>query len=324
MYPKLPLKFIGITDTFGMRKHPITGVSTFHYGLDLGWNKYQGEPVYASYDAKIVDVGYDSSLGNYVVLKYNIDKKTIINRYLHLKNRSLVKKGSKVKQGEILGYMGETGSSTAVHLHFEYWICPNIYSYRGSDYVKYAVDPLEHCYLFENQEVSKSSSSKVRRVVGTPVKENKDRNQLKVFEKYLNCRSTPMISGKKLGFTRLGYYNILDKKVNDGYTWYKIGTNKWIAYLKSAVVIYLVNNNQINTSKETNNDIGKVTNINDVNKGKDEKQDKENDNSVNDTIKEETKVLSNFNEFTSPNDDYYYIYLGKGETIYYPKYKIKP
>ena len=45
MYSKLPLKFVGITDNFGLRTHPITGVSTYHYGVDFGWNKYQGEPV---------------------------------------------------------------------------------------------------------------------------------------------------------------------------------------------------------------------------------------------------------------------------------------
>ena len=43
MYSKLPLKFIGVTDDFGMRQDPISGVSTYHYGVDLGWNKYQEE-----------------------------------------------------------------------------------------------------------------------------------------------------------------------------------------------------------------------------------------------------------------------------------------
>ncbi len=316
MYPKLPLKFIGITDMYGMRKHPITGVTTFHYGTDFGWNKYQGEPLYAAYDAKVVDEGYDSSLGNYIVLKYNIDKKTIINRYLHLKNKAAFKKGSKVNQGEIIGYMGETGSATAVHLHFEYWICPNIYSYKGSDYAKYAVDPLKHCYLFEDQEAGSSSLKYLKKVVGSPVKKDESRNQLEVTARYLNCRDKGSLEGKKLGYIKLGYYNILNTKTSDGYIWYEIGKDRWIAYLKDAVTRHLVTNDS--TLKPAEN---KTTNKEKESAEK-EADSKTVNNSNNNSYEGENNkkdVLSSLNSFEAPNDDYYYIYLKKGEVIYYPK-----
>lgn len=76
MYERLPLDFIGVTDNFGARVDPITKVTSYHYGVDLGWNKYEGEKVYAIYDSTLVEEGYDKNLGNYTVFKY--DKKIIL------------------------------------------------------------------------------------------------------------------------------------------------------------------------------------------------------------------------------------------------------
>lgn len=240
MYDKLPLKSIAITDNFGLRMHPISKVSTYHYGLDLGWVNYKGEPVIAAHDSKVVAEGYDQSLGNYIVLKYTNNKKTIIMRYLHLKNRALVKKGTEVKQNKIIGYMGETGYAEGVHLHFEYWICPNNYMYKSSDASKYAQNPLKYCYLFEDQKISNSSKLKVKKVIGTPTSKNNKKSQIKINKKGLRCREKPSIKGKILGYINLGYFNILDTKKYDNYTWYKIGENKWIAGLKSMTTKYLV------------------------------------------------------------------------------------
>jgi len=305
LYSKLPLKYIGVTSNYGLRKDPFTGVSTFHYGTDFGYNKYLGEPVFAAHDGKIEIEGYDSLLGNYVILRYSEGKNTIINRYLHLKNRAIVKKGDTVKQGEIIGYMGTTGRSTAVHLHFEYWVCPSLYTYKPLDGAKYSKDPLKYCYLFDDQSVSSSSSSKVRRVVGFSTARNKNKNQLRVIGKYLNCRSTPSLKGKILGYINLGYYTILDSKEVDGYLWYKIGSNKWIAYLKNVVVRYLIN--------EEVSDI--VNNVADESKFDDIESNVSDENNSNDSF----DLSLNYNSFTSEKSDYYYIFLEKGETIYFPK-----
>ena len=62
MYERLPLDFIGVTDKFGQRVDPITKVTSYHYGVDLGWHKYQGEKVYAIYDSTLVEEGYDKNI----------------------------------------------------------------------------------------------------------------------------------------------------------------------------------------------------------------------------------------------------------------------
>jgi len=307
MYSKLPLKFIGITDQYGLRKDPITNVSTYHYGVDFGWNKYQGEPVYASNNGQIVYEGYDINLGNYVVLKYNEGNNTIINRYLHLKNRALVKTNQKVSRGDILGYMGKTGYVTGTHLHFEYWICPKNYSYKYQDRTKYAKNPLDYCYLFEDQEISKNSESLIKKVVGKPVKRNKNKKQVEVIGKELNCRSTPSLKGKILGYIDFGIYNVLESKQEDGYTWYKIEKNRWIANVKDTVKIYQIEKTQ-EIKQEKPKEIEKTQEI----KPEEPKENKDTSN------KEE---LNNLLVFTSEKNDYYYIYLEKGEKIYYPKQK---
>lgn len=316
MYSKLPLKFIGITENFGMRKDPISGVSSYHYGTDFGWNKYQGEPVYAANTGKIVYEGYDSNLGNYVVLKYTNGNNTIINRYLHLKNRALVRVNQNVKRGQILGYMGATGYVTGVHLHFEYWICPKNYTYKYSDRPKYAKNPLNYCYLFEDQEVSKSSSSIVKRVVGTPVVRNSKRSQIRVIGKGLNCRTLPSLSGKILGYIDLGYYNVLDTKVSNGYTWYKVATNKWVAYVKDSVTRYLVSSSVASNQNQNNNQSTQTDSKPIIETP--EKDTNNTGSSVNDVDKNQEITIDDLNSFESPKDDYYYIYLKKGEKIYYP------
>ena len=112
MYEKLPLDYIGLTDNFGKRKDPISGEDAYHYAIDLGWHSYLGEPVYAIYDSKVVYEAYDDNLGNYIVFSYEKNNKTIIYRFLHLKDRALTKKGTIVKRGQKIGYMGTTGYST--------------------------------------------------------------------------------------------------------------------------------------------------------------------------------------------------------------------
>lgn len=282
MYVKYPVNNVGITSLFGVRVHPITNVSKYHYGLDLGWIKYQGEGVYATYDATVIEEGYNSSMGNYIILKYNKDNNTIINIYMHLKQRSLIKKGKEVKQGQILGYMGETGLAQGVHLHFEYWVCPKDYKYNSNDASKYAKDPLKYLYLFDDQTVTTASSNKVNTVVGIPVKKDNNKEQVEVLKEYLNCRNGYSLTSKILGYANIGYYNVLDKKESDGYVWYKIDSNKWIASVKDYVKAY---NKEEEKEEETSNE------------------------------------LLDYDSFTALKDGYYYIYLNSNEMIYYPKSK---
>ena len=99
---------------YGYRIHPIYKTRRMHAGMDFSAPK--GTPIYATGDGKVVKVkksriGY----GNYVVIDHGYGYKTL---YAHMQ-KYIVKKYQKVKRGEIIGYVGSTGTSVAPHLHYE-------------------------------------------------------------------------------------------------------------------------------------------------------------------------------------------------------------
>ena len=298
MYERLPLDFIGVTDKFGARIDPITKVSSYHYGVDLGWNKYQGEKVYAIYDSTLVEEGYDKNLGNYTVFKYDKKNNTIIYRFLHLKNRTSIKVGEKVKQQTVVGYMGSTGYSTGTHLHFEYWICPKGYKYRPSDRGKYAVDPLKHCYLFYDQ-ASGESANLLTKVLGTDKRKEKDsnKNQIKVVGEFLRARKEAGLDKQILGFIDYGIYDYIGKIEKDNYTWYNLGFCH-VAGTKEDTIVYEKEDDKDKIIKELNDKIKEL-----------EEQ-----------IKNlEANCLEDYKEFTAFQNGLFYIRLKKDEKIYYPK-----
>ena len=109
-----------ITSPYGMRTHPITGDPTMHNGIDFGGLRY--DPIYAVDGGTVELVGYNEIRGYYVVLKHGVQEFTV---YQHLDSYS-VSKGQDVFQGQIIGKMGSTGSSTGNHLHFE--TCTGIFT----------------------------------------------------------------------------------------------------------------------------------------------------------------------------------------------------
>jgi murein DD-endopeptidase MepM/ murein hydrolase activator NlpD len=99
---------------YGQNENPIYGSWYIHKGIDLSTFR-SGDPVIATADGKVVTVAYDISLGNYIILEH---KHGFLTRYAHL-NAFKVQKGAIVKQGQIIGYIGNTGLSTGPHLHYE-------------------------------------------------------------------------------------------------------------------------------------------------------------------------------------------------------------
>ncbi len=102
-----------ISGSFGWRENPFTGTGReFHNGLDISapWRT----PIIAPADGKVVRTGNDRSLGNFVRIKHNKQYATL---YGHM-NEIAVKRGKKIKRGDLIGYMGNTGRSTGVHLHY--------------------------------------------------------------------------------------------------------------------------------------------------------------------------------------------------------------
>jgi murein DD-endopeptidase MepM/ murein hydrolase activator NlpD len=102
-----------LSSTMGRRADPITGGADFHSGLDIAGER--GQPVFATADGTVTHVGFDGGYGNLIVLDHGFGLQT---RYGHLLNYT-VKSGAKVKRGDIIGHVGNTGRSTGYHLHYE-------------------------------------------------------------------------------------------------------------------------------------------------------------------------------------------------------------
>ena len=112
---RTPLDGARLTSGFGKRKHPILGYTKMHRGVDFGAQR--NTPVYAAGDGIIEYLGRNGGYGNYILIRHNSDYKTA---YAHLSRfAKFLKKRKRVKQGDIIGYVGSTGRSTGPHLHYE-------------------------------------------------------------------------------------------------------------------------------------------------------------------------------------------------------------
>jgi murein DD-endopeptidase MepM/ murein hydrolase activator NlpD len=112
---KTPINGARLSSAFGMRKHPIDGYNKMHRGTDFA--APMGTPIMASGSGVITRARWCGGGGNCVKIKHNSTYETI---YAHMKNFAQgIKEGSRVKQGQIIGYVGSTGNSTGPHLHYE-------------------------------------------------------------------------------------------------------------------------------------------------------------------------------------------------------------
>ena len=112
---KTPINGARLSSSFGMRKHPILGYNKLHQGTDFAAPK--GTPIMASGSGVILRAQKYKGYGNYVSIKHN---STYVTAYGHMSKYGRgIKKGVRVKQGRIIGYVGSTGMSTGPHLHYE-------------------------------------------------------------------------------------------------------------------------------------------------------------------------------------------------------------
>ena len=112
---KTPINGARLSSAFGMRKHPIDGFNKMHRGTDFAAPK--GTPIMASGDGVIVRARWCGGGGNCIKIKHNSTYQTI---YAHMVSFARgMKPGLRVKQGQIIGYVGSTGNSTGPHLHYE-------------------------------------------------------------------------------------------------------------------------------------------------------------------------------------------------------------
>ncbi len=218
-----------ITSPFGYRIHPITGKKTLHAGVDYGTNGKK-IPTYGLENGKVIQTGTTSANGNFVYVNYPRLKKSAI--YEHLDSIK-VRSGEEVNEDTIIGYTGETGDATGVHLHFGWYPEDeqNVgwYQRNWEDFEEYAYPPF-------------------LKKIGTPVLKTDMKNQIEVIIDNLYARDNP--NGTILGYINKGFYDILAKKVLANYTWYKIASNIWIAYSPDFANLYLKEEKETDTDKE--------------------------------------------------------------------------
>lgn len=112
---KTPIDGARLSSGFGMRRHPILGYSKLHAGVDFAAPR--GTPIYAAGDGTVKRANYFGSFGNYIAIRHANGYETA---YAHLNGFARgIKAGTRVRQGQVIGYVGTTGRSTGPHLHYE-------------------------------------------------------------------------------------------------------------------------------------------------------------------------------------------------------------
>ncbi len=112
---RTPIESARVSSGYGVRRHPILGYSKMHKGIDFA--APEGTPILASGDGVIEMAGRAGGYGNYVRIKHTDNYKTA---YAHMSGYGRgIKAGVRVRQGQVIGYVGSTGQSTGPHLHYE-------------------------------------------------------------------------------------------------------------------------------------------------------------------------------------------------------------
>jgi murein DD-endopeptidase MepM/ murein hydrolase activator NlpD len=98
-----------------MRRHPVLGYSRMHRGIDFAAPR--GTPIYAAGDGVIESAGRNGGYGKYVRIRHNSTYKTAYGHMSRIAKRA--RRGKRVRQGQVIGFVGSTGRSTGPHLHYE-------------------------------------------------------------------------------------------------------------------------------------------------------------------------------------------------------------
>lgn len=110
-----PIDGARLTSGFGMRRHPLLGYSKMHLGTDFG--APSGTPIYAAGAGLIEELGVKGAYGNYIRIRHTGETATA---YAHMSRYARgLRRGSRIDQGDVIGYVGSTGRSTGPHLHYE-------------------------------------------------------------------------------------------------------------------------------------------------------------------------------------------------------------
>jgi murein DD-endopeptidase MepM/ murein hydrolase activator NlpD len=115
---RTPIDGARLSSGFGMRFHPVLGYSRMHRGVDFA--APVGTPIYAAGDGTVAFAGRFSGYGNYVKIKHDSAYQTAYGHMNAFANN--IRVGAKVRQGQVIGYVGRTGIATGPHLHYEIYV----------------------------------------------------------------------------------------------------------------------------------------------------------------------------------------------------------
>lgn len=182
-----------------------------------------------------------------------IDYMTIMTH--HDNDISNLKVGQVIKQGDIYYHPGVKGYATGSHIHlaigkgkfvspgwYKGQYQPKIDGYAWPIYNQYNV--VNGLFLYDKVEIQnamydwKRTGELVVNNITPNVERDEDKNQVEVLVTQLRVRKEPSLKGEILGFANVGFYNVYDKKENDGYLWVKIADNQWIATTDEWVKFY--------------------------------------------------------------------------------------
>lgn len=211
------------------------GFTSKHRGIDMCWNSQHGGPnadVRAPGDGEVVALKDGmgntwprdkSNWGNYIKIKH-ADGVYTLSAHL-LKGSLRVKIGDKVKRGQIIARMNNSGASNGPHVHFEVYI--------GGAGTSYRADPLKYAFAYPGDVVNAQDRKdygiksyeppKPIALVGDPVARDPKVDQVSNGYTTLRARLAPGLSGEVAGYLNTGIYNVHGIADRDGYTWYDVG-----------------------------------------------------------------------------------------------------
>lgn len=239
------LKDLGFYPKLSLNRWINSGVyKSNHLGLDAYGDTYHR----ASTDGIVTYAGNWGSAGYTIRIRYDDSNKrfSIFTQYKHGKaNTFKVKVGDKVKKGQILQTIGNSGGNYGVHIHFDFVITPYQYNYQqsSSDRPKYSKNPLDYICKFDDQSRGSDDEKnpyEFNKVVGTSliVKRDTYKNQIEVVGSLLRCRKGAGTTQSIVGYCDYGIYNYTETKLSGNYTWYKLAEERWIAGTKEDTIVY--------------------------------------------------------------------------------------
>lgn len=225
---RFPNNYIAIT-TYFSNKHTAIDIP---YGVTCKNGKKNNVYCYAPCDMKIITNRWANDYGWFIEGQATDERGTWIIGCGHFKSQSTLKVGTNVKMGDIIGETGNTGTSNGEHNHYRLTL-------NGV-----RVDPLLYTYCYDDtQQVGTKETSNILHYMPikiTPsVVRDTTKNQVEVI-KILRCRDIPSTSGNIIDEAQIGsIYNYYETRTADGYTWYRVADNQWLANNGTFLKIYI-------------------------------------------------------------------------------------